>query len=105
MLFEKRLMAVSISVALLASGCNREQPRDPNVIETKLADGRVLHYTRQELDEAQSWGYTKAKYESALSMGQTHGALIEYSKQLYWHKDHPGTPPPGITPPPAMRAN
>jgi hypothetical protein len=80
-------------------------PRDPNVIETKLADGRVLHYTKQQLDEVKSWGHTKDEYDSALAQGHTHGELIETMKHYYWVKSHGALPTPagGITPPPEMR--
>src|SRR6266436_7910413 len=108
MLLKKRVVVFGMFVALMASGCNREQPRDPNVIETKLADGRVLHYTKQELDEAQSWGYTKPAYDSAVASGHTHGELIENCRRHYWERAYGvgyPTPAVGITPPPEMSVN
>lgn len=111
-----KCVAMGIGAALLVSSCNQQKPivvtvnppatptpPDPNVIETKLADGRVLHYTRQQLEEAETWGYTQAAYESALAFGYTHEALIEMSKRQYWARAHgEGFPTPagGITPPP-----
>ena len=93
------LTGVVVAVLVVAGGCNQQKP-DPNIIETKLADGRVLHYTKQQLEEAQSWGISKAGYDTALSMGETHDAIIEDRKELYWYHDitpHPGTPPPDVT--------
>jgi hypothetical protein len=113
-----KCIAMGLGVALLASGCNQQKPivvtvnppatptptpPDPNVIETKLADGRVLHYTRQQLAEAKTWGYSQATYESSIAGGVTHDALIESAKMQYWDRAHgEGVPTPaeGITPPP-----
>jgi len=89
---------------MLSDGCNQQKP-DPNIIETKLADGRVLHYTKQQLAEAQRWGLPKAGYDTELSTGMTHDAIIEEIKQEYWRRNHPGTPPPDITPPPEWKVN
>ena len=53
-----RLFRTALLVVLLVFGvgCNQQKAPapDPNIIETKLADGRVLHYTKQQLAEAQS---------------------------------------------------
>ena len=58
-MYRKAFHIVALLAAMLLSGCNQQKPANPNVIETKLADGRVLQYTKQELAEAQSWGYSK----------------------------------------------
>lgn len=87
---------------MVSGGCNQQKP-DPNIIETKLADGRVLHYTKQQLAEAQSWGVSKADYDTNLSVGETHGSMIGRIKQEYWNRNHPGTPPPDMTPPPEWK--
>jgi hypothetical protein len=103
----RRILVNGVAAALLmvAGGCSQQKP-DSNVIETKLADGRVLHYTKQQLAEAQSWGFPKADYDTALNMGETHGAIIERMKEEYWNRKHPGTtPPPDITPPPEWKVN
>lgn len=113
----KRSMVIGVSLALLA-GCGQQKPapvaqsappeRDPNLIETKLADGRVLQYTRQQLEEAKSWGFSKDVYESNLAAGYTHGALIETTKRHYWERAHGvgfPTPAGGITPPPGVKTN
>jgi hypothetical protein len=102
-MYRKAFHMAALVTAMLLIGCNQQKAANPNVIETKLADGRVLRYTKQELAEAQSWGYSRAYYETALSQGQTHGAIIEYAKKGYWNRVHPGTtPPPDVTPPPQM---
>lgn len=102
-MYHKAFHIVALLAAMLLGGCNQQKPTNPNVIETKLADGRLLQYTKQELAEAQSWGYSKANYETALSQGQTHGSIIEYARKAYWNRVHPGTsPPPDLTPPPQM---
>jgi hypothetical protein len=102
----QRILVSGVAAALLmvGAGCNQQKP-DPNIIETKLADGRVLHYTKQQLAEAQSWGLSKDDYDTNLSMGQTHGEIIKGRKEGYWNADHPGTPPPDITPPPEWKVN
>jgi hypothetical protein len=101
---QKRFRILAIVVVALISACNQQKAPDSNVIETKLADGRLLQYTKQQLAEANSWGYSKADYETALNQGQTHGAIIEYLKTEYWNRVHPGTsPPPDVTPPPEMK--
>jgi hypothetical protein len=103
---KKRVVVFCMFVALMTSGCKREQPRDPNSIETKLADGRVLEYTKQQLSEVQSWGYTKDAYDAALAQGHTHGELMEITKRHYWERAHGvgyPTPAKGVTPPPEMR--
>ena len=110
-------MVIGVSLALFA-GCGQQKPvssaqpqrsaRDPNLIETKLADGRVLQYTKQQLEEAKSWGFTKDVYESALAQGHTHGELIETTKRHYWERAHGvgfATPASGITPPPEWKTN
>lgn len=110
-------MVIGVSLALLA-GCGQQKPvpsaqsqapeRDPNLIETKLADGRVVQYTKQQLEEAKSWGFTKDVYESALAQGHTHGELIETTKRHYWERTHGvgfPTPVSGITPPPEWKTN
>jgi hypothetical protein len=102
----KQLAVLGMALLLVMSGCNQEKPRDPNLIETKLADGRALEYTKQQLSEAQSWGYTKDAYDAALAQGHTHGELIEITKRHYWERAHGAgfpTPQEGITPPPEMR--
>jgi hypothetical protein len=104
-MFEKLVAIVGMAAALLVGGCNQKPP-DPNVIETKLADGRVLHYSKQELDEAKSWGMTKPVYDSELATGHTHGELIESAREYYRvHARSVGYPIPAgdITPPPGMR--
>ena len=108
-----RCVAIVVSVMVLLSGCGQQKPvppnaaeRDPNLIETKLADGRVLQYTRQQLEEAKSWGFSKDVYESNLAAGYTHGALMEVTKRHYWERAHGvGAPTPagGITPPPGVK--
>jgi hypothetical protein len=103
-MYRKSFHLLALVLAALISGCNQQKPPDPNLIETKLADGRVLQYTKQQLAEANSWGYSRSDYETALSQGQTHGAIIEYAKGEYWNRVHPGvSPPPDITPPVEMR--
>jgi len=113
----KRCVALGMSLALLA-GCGQQKPvptaqsqtpeRDPNLIETRLSDGRVIQYTKQQLEEAKSWGFTKDVYESNLAAGYTHSALIETTKRNYWEQAHGvGLPTPagGITPPPSVKTN
>jgi len=115
--FSKRCMVIGLSLALLA-GCGQQkrlssaqpQPstRDPSLIETKLADGRVLQYTKQQLEEAKNWGFTKDVYESNLAAGYTHSALIETTKRNYWEQAHGvgfPTPAGGITPPQGVKTN
>jgi hypothetical protein len=106
MCVDQRVLLLGIAMCLLVSGCNREKPLDPGVIETKLADGRVLHYTTQQLEEAKSWGYSKPAYDSALGSGHTHGELMEISWRHYWERAHGvgyPTPAAGVSPPPEMR--
>ena len=74
-------------MCLLVSGCNREKPRDPGVIETKLADGRELHYTTQQLDEAKRRVYNKTDYDSALGSGHTWG-VDGNRRRHYWEQAH-----------------
>ena len=105
MMLVKRIVIRSTCAFLLLSGCN-QQKADPNVIETKLADGRVLHYTRQQLAEANSWGITQAAYESELAVGHTHGAIIQDSMEYYRVRLRGmgvQVPQGAITPPPEMR--
>jgi hypothetical protein len=115
--FVNRCLVIGVSLVLLA-GCGQQKPvpsaqsqapeRDPNLIETKLADGRMLQYTKQQLDEANSWGCPKGMYESELAHGSTHAEIIDYRKRHYWEKLHgTGAPMPaaGVTPPSEMRRN
>jgi hypothetical protein len=79
--------------AIALAGCDKKKSADPNMIETKLSDGRTLHYTAEQLNEAEKFNYSRENYETDLAAGLTHDAIIKRLKEFQSTRLLPGETP------------
>jgi hypothetical protein len=90
----KTILPWMVMLAVIAlAGCDQKKSADPNMIETKLSDGRTLHYTREQLKEAEKFNYSRGNYEADLAAGLTHDAIIKRLKEFQSTRLVPGETP------------
>jgi hypothetical protein len=90
----KAILSWMLMLAAIAlAACDQKKPADPNMIETKLSDGRTLHYTREQLKEAEKFNYSRENYESDLAAGLTHDAIVKRLKEFQSTRLLPGETP------------